>query len=108
MQVYGKLASVYFSKKDYQNALMNYQQILHLDPAQIVPWLKMAQIYYLQNNISATVSALTHGYIRDPHNPIWANNLSVLYQKQKDAKQAKFWSERTKEIQAGAEPQTTY
>lgn len=108
VQVYGKLASVYFSKKDYQNALMNYQQILHLDPAQIVPWLKMAQIYYLQNNISATVSALTHGYIRDPHNPIWANNLSVLYQKQKDAKQAKFWSERTKEIQAGAEPQTTY
>jgi tetratricopeptide (TPR) repeat protein len=108
VQVYGKLASVYFSKKDYQNALMNYQQILRLDPAQIVPWLKMAQIYYLQNNINATVSALTHGYIRDPHNPIWTNNLSVLYQKKKDSKQAKFWSERTKEIQAEAEAQTTY
>ncbi len=99
-QVYEKLGIIFREKNKYGVAEQMYVQILKFFPLQKrYIWKKIADLYYLQNDLDQAIKNNLHGSILNPKDPVWAKSLSILYGKKGDKDKSQFWSQKAKKLE---------
>ncbi len=98
-QVYEKLGIIFREKNDYGVAEQMYVQVIKFFPLQKKHiWKKIADLYYIQDNLNQAIKNNLHGRILNPNDPVWPKALSALYKEKGNKEKAKFWSNKAKEL----------
>jgi tetratricopeptide (TPR) repeat protein/O-antigen ligase len=94
VRLYEGLGQAYFQVKNYDQALMYYQEGLKLDPYRSTLYKNIADIYYFQGQLDRAVSWNKRGLMLSPNDYHWYLSLSLLYRDQKNIVEAKNYLNR--------------
>jgi len=99
-QVYEKLGIIFREENEYGVAEQMYVQVIRFFPLQKkYIWKKIADLYYIQDDLDQAIKNNLHGFVLNPKDSAWSRALSLLYKEKGSKEKAEFWSERVKKLE---------
>ncbi|MFH1745310.1 MAG: O-antigen ligase family protein [bacterium] len=88
-KIYEKIGSCYYNESDYENALVNYEKSISLQPFQMGVLKRISDIYFLKDKYQEALSYVERGYARNPHDAVWSFSMAMIYDKLNEEEKAK-------------------
>jgi len=82
--LYKNLAEIYENKKNYQLARKYYLEIIKLNPYYLVFYKKIADTYYIENNLTDALKYIQRGYMLNTSDDTWITSMNIIYEKMGD------------------------
>lgn len=82
--VYRQAGDISAEAGNHKGALASYLQAYQANPGDYALLKKIADSYYLQNDLATAVAYVQHGYSRNPDSAAWPLALSAIYYEQGD------------------------
>ncbi len=96
--VYQDLGRLYLEQNQYKEATKYYKLAYNNNPTDILLLKKIADTYYLRNDLNKAIWYNKRGWIRDPQDYVWPYLIAILYKEKGDKMLAQEYAQKSLEL----------
>ncbi|MDD2646407.1 MAG: O-antigen ligase family protein [Patescibacteria group bacterium] len=98
-----QLAEIYMDQRNYDQALIVYQEILKLNPRKYNIYKKIADIYYLRHDLNSAIGYNLHGMVLNPGDFNWPWAVALLYYEKGSLQMARDYAQQALKLKPDAQ-----